>query len=64
MSGGEWLDGKSLMDLLFMASAQKKGDKKAVKLMKIFNKYGLSVTDGLALLLELNSVNEGKDDEI
>lgn len=47
------IDGKALINALLIAKAKEDGRDDISKLIKIFDKYNLSVMDGMALLLEI-----------
>lgn len=49
-------DGKALLNAAFLAKASKEGDKQICSLLKIFDKYGLSFVDGIAMILELSAI--------
>ena len=53
------IDGKSLLNAVIIAKAKKDGDNTTAGLIKIFDKYNLSFTDGVAMLLELSALVNG-----
>ena len=55
-------DGKKLLDLLILSKASETGDRRTVEILKVFNKYGLSIMDGFALIMEILSLIP-KDEE-
>lgn len=57
------MDGKKLLNLLAMQHAKEEGDDSMFGLLKIFDKYGLSMMDGLAMLLEISVVLNSKEGE-
>lgn len=58
------IDGKKLLDLLILDEASKAVDRRTVEILKIFNKYGLSIMDGFALMMEILSlIPKDKEEE-
>lgn len=57
------IDGKKLLNLFAMQQAKKQGDDSMFGVLKIFEKYGLSMMDGLAMLLEISVVLNSKEGE-
>lgn len=57
------VDGKALINALISAKARSEGREDISKLIKIFDKYNLSILDGMALLVEIMSAFEGKENE-
>lgn len=51
------VDGMNMLDVLMMSSVK---DETTKKVAKIFKKYGLSLTKGMAMLLEISVVLGGK----
>ena len=57
-------DGKKLLDLLILSKASETGDRRTVEILKVFNKYGLSIMDGFALIMEILSlIPKDKEEE-
>lgn len=56
-------DGKALLDLMLIAEARKHNDKKTEKMMKVFQKYGLSIMDGFSMLLEIFQIIEDEKND-
>lgn len=57
------IDGKKLLNLFAMQQAKKQGYDSMFGVLKIFEKYGLSMMDGLAMLLEISVVLNSKEGE-
>jgi len=57
------IDGKALLDTLILASAEACNDRFILALAPIFQKHGISIFDGFAILLELATAIEGLKDE-
>lgn len=58
------IDGKKLLDLLILGKASETGDRRTVEILKVFNKYGLSIMDGFALIMEILSlIPKDKEEE-
>lgn len=55
-------DGKALLNAALIAKAKSEGDSKTAGLIKVFDKYKLSFTDGVAMLLELSAIMNGGED--
>jgi len=58
-------DGNALINALLLAKAKQKNDQKTVKLIETFEKRGLSLIDGMALVMEvvtIISASEGEND--
>lgn len=47
------INGPALIDAFIKAQAKATGDKKTLKIARIFEKYGVSLMDGMAMTLEL-----------
>jgi len=56
-------DGKKLLNAALLAKASKEDDGQIYTLLKIFDKYGLSVMDGIAMVLELAALMQGDDED-
>lgn len=54
-------DGKALLNAALIAKAKQDGDSKTAGLIKVFDKYKLSFTDGVAMLLELSALMNGDE---
>lgn len=53
------LDGKAMLNSLFMMEAKKRKDKSTERLIETFQKYGLDLFEGMALLTEIVSITDG-----
>lgn len=52
------LNGRSFVNELLKAQARNTNDTRFEKYIKIFEKYNLSILDGLALLIEISTATE------
>jgi hypothetical protein len=58
------IDGKKLLDLFILSKASETGDRRTVEILKVFHKYGLSIMDGFALMMEILSlIPKDKEEE-
>lgn len=57
------IDGKALINAILIAKAQSEQRHDIANLIKIFDKYNLSVMDGMALLLEIMTCFDGENNE-
>lgn len=53
------LNGKAFVEAMLLAQAKKENNTETAALMTIFQKYGLTLMDGMAMLLELGAVLGG-----
>ena len=56
------IDGKGLLDALLLANAVKDKKNDAVKVFRVFQKHGLSLVNGMAMLMEVAAALEGGDE--
>jgi len=63
MSNPFGIDGKALMNTLMRAEADKSGNKFIVRLIDVFQKYNLSLVDGMGLLTEVMAVVQSEHGE-